>query len=547
MKIFKLLALASACIFTFACSKPADGPEPVKPEFKLSESNIVVAGLTKDCLVNVDNTAKTVDITVNYADVNELAALKITFKGLADGVTTRYAETFNYSQGSQKVTFTVSGTDFVYTFSASAQEPDPEFSEITVAGQDASSGTVKLASIQDLKKLEVTFKTVPANTVVKVGGNVVASGDSLDFSDKVNGVKFDLTFGSKSSSFTVKAVTTGIQSVTRVWGKYFPHTPSTAGIDDTWFATKLTDALDALRFIAMDNEYIYVSRSQKDADRGAFAIKISDPETVVALDITNVEASGVHHTSSIAVAMDGTKSVVLLCNLVNAKDQVLHVYKYASVTAKAELALSYTLPEAARLGDKMTLEGDWKSGKIWFYDSTSGTRSYWFEIKDGKISQTPVIVDMPNKMGAFAGGIFYPLGQNMYAWAGNAPTTIFKVDGTMAATVITTDTSIFAQPMHGVQMFTINGETYLGYVVLRNNFMDGQFRITAVDPNNMVKSLSEPANPFVFHIGDPEIKDDVTCVKNGNGTGGGCFREIDGRYYYAALVTGTGISLFELK
>ena len=105
----------------------------------------------------------------------------------------------------------------------------------------------------------------------------------------------------------------------------------------------------------------------------------------------------------------------------------------------------------------------------------------------------------------------------------------------------------FPVPSHGFEFFTINDEEYMAFVNLRNNFMDGQFRIVPMAGATLEEKLNAEVNPYVYYLGDPNAEEDGTRVKNGNGLGSGDFRVVDGHNYYAAYVPGTGLSLFEIK
>ena len=222
MKKITFFAALAAAAAVLSCN-PDEKPNDQKPEevkFSLSENNIQISGLEKEYVVNVDNAKAAVDIYADYLDADNIKALDISFTGLEEGVTVAYEQVFNYAQGSQKVTFTKKEKEFVYSFSVTLGEPSPEFTSLSVAGVAVAGGEVKLSSAVKLAECVVEFAVSPAETKVFVDNAEIESGDPVDFSDKVNGVTFTLKCASVTKEVNVKAVTTGISSVVRVWGHY---------------------------------------------------------------------------------------------------------------------------------------------------------------------------------------------------------------------------------------------------------------------------------------------------------------------------------------
>lgn len=254
MKIFKLFPIAAILFAAVACNTKNN--DPVKPEvsFSLSDNNIVLAGLEHESVVSVDNKAKTVSIFVDYADKENIKALEVDFKGLEEGVEVKYAKTFNYAQGPQQITFVKSETEFVYTFSVEVGQPTIKFTSFTVAGVDATSGEFKISSALDLTSLVVEFVVSPSDTKVFVGDKEIASGDSFDFSDKLNGVTFVARVGSVEKTLNVKAVTTGISEISRVWGVYYK--PVTEGVDAKWFGSQVSGEPNIIRTVEIGRAHV---------------------------------------------------------------------------------------------------------------------------------------------------------------------------------------------------------------------------------------------------------------------------------------------------
>ncbi len=539
MKIFKTLPLIALAILSVSCKHN----DPVKPEvtFSLSESNITVSGLSRECIVNVDNTARSVDIYVDYADKENIKALEVRFKDLEEGVEVNYSQTYNYSVASQKVLFVKEETSFEYVFAVTVGEPVVKFNSFTVAGVNALGGEAKVPGGTDLTALEVAFDVTPSDTKVFVGDTEIESGAVVDFSDKVNGVNFVARVGSVEKTLNVKAVTTGISEITRVWGVYYK--PFTEGVDATWFGTKVSGGLDVIRTVAMNDEYVFLSKDQDSENPagGVYAVSIADPNSVKLLSQEGI-ASG---TRFFAVTV--LEDSPIAATFTTGAGNHFKIYAYDSVDSAPREILDYTTAEAVRLGDKITVEGTWADGKIWCYDSTSAQKVYCFTVRDGKVNASPVIVDLDQKMGNY--GAFFPYKDNEYVWGGGAgaAATVFTVDGTMATSGYSFNSAIISIPVLGVRFFTFNEENYMAYVVLRSGYHDGQARFSALTKETLEESIESITGSYAFYLGDPQAKEDGQYIKNGNGCGDGAFRVIDGHYYYAALVPGTGLSLFEIK
>ena len=68
MKIFKLFPLLALAVAAAACQPEQEEQKGDPVSFQFSEKNILVSGLEQDYLLSVDNSGRTVDIFVDYAD-----------------------------------------------------------------------------------------------------------------------------------------------------------------------------------------------------------------------------------------------------------------------------------------------------------------------------------------------------------------------------------------------------------------------------------------------------------------------------------------------
>ncbi len=536
--LFPLLMLLTLA----ACEKDA-----AKLAYVLTNENVKVNNLSQDYLVQVDNGARTIYIEVDYLDKAELAALQVEFVGLPDDVTANPASsTFNYAAegASQKVELTQGKAKAEYVITAAAAAPQPHFVSIKLNGVDVASGIAKLKGSADLTKVSVSFVVSPANTVVKVGDEVIESAseeapNAIDFSDKLNGVKFTLVCDEVKAEETVKVVTTGINKVNRLWGRYVK--PVTADAD-AWWSAVIPASDQNMRTMTMDDKYIYLAKTNKTL----FAVSITDPSNTKAMDMGEYAAGGVFGSCALASMENGNGGyVTLLSNMVNSTASEFVIWKWDSVDGTPTKVLSYHLPEAARIGDQMSVEGTWKNGKIWFHDFTSQQAAYVFTVTDGVISTTATKVSYDAKQGNWSA--IYKYDDTQYIGGGpGAKSRLFTVDGATATTQLELPGAYFANPLHGIRFFTFNEQEYMSYVVLRNSYQDGQLRITELNGETLKASLETPGATWMFGLGDP-VENDITAEKNGNGLGNSILRTIDGKIYISAYVPGAGLAVFTIE
>ena len=559
----KIFAALSAALVLFAACEPQETPTV---SFALTSDNVEVAGLTADALVVVDAAAKTAAIEVAYADKAQLAALEVNFVGIPSDVTVENFS-FDFSAGATKeVAVSQNGATDTYVFSASYASPEPKFvtmslvpSKLTTnendeevyvaAGAEAAveGGVAKLKGSANLKVVAFNYTVSPADVKVLVDGQEIASGAILDFSDKVNGVNFTLECDGVQETANVKVVTTGFSSIERVWGRYIK--PETT--DANWFGEPMAaENGSTYRYAAMDGKYVYLPKA------GGPEVNVIDAMTgefVKQLDVTGIDG-GVHKTSSVQVADNNGSSVVLVANLVNAKDSHLKVYAWSDLDAAPAVALDYVLPEAYRFGDKFQFEGTWAEGRLVFvsYAGAADRPVAFFDVKNGVVNAEPTIVhigEVGNK-GNSIGGL-YKYSDTEYMWAGTgALFATYNVSGnTFTQSYVCTDGGSYSHPMHDVHFITYNEQKYAIYCRLLNGYQDAAVRFMELNAETLKASVesADVTTDKQVALGDPE-KEYVTALKNGNGCGAcDVYVAADGTVYVLGYAPGAGMSMFRLK
>ena len=558
-KIFA--ALSAALVLFSACQK-----ETPTVSFALTSDNVEVAGLTASALVVVDAAAKTAAIEVAYADKAQLQALQVNFVGIPSDVTVENF-TFDFSTGATKeVAVSQNGATDTYVFSASYAAPQPKFVTMSLvpskkttdengeevyvaAGAEAAvaGGVAKLKGSANLKVVAFNYTVSPADAKVLVDGQEIASGAILDFSDKVNGVTFTLECDGIQESANVKVVTTGFSSIERVWGRYIK--PETT--DANWFGEPMAaENGSTYRYAAMDGKYVYLPKA------GGPEVNVIDAMTgefVKQLDVTGIDG-GVHKTSSVQVADNNGSSVVLVANLVNAKDSHLKVYAWSDLDAAPAVALDYVLPEAYRFGDKFQFEGTWAEGRLVFvsYAGAADRPVAIFDVKNGVVNAEPTIVkigEVGNKGNSISG--LYKYSDTEYMWAGTgALFATYNVSGnTFTQSYVCTDGGSYSHPMHDVHFITYNEQKYAIYCRLLNGYQDAAVRFMELNAETLKASVetADVTTDKQVALGDPE-KEYVTALKNGNGCGAcDVYVAADGTVYVLGYAPGAGMSMFRLK
>lgn len=559
----KIFAALSAALVLFAACEPQETPTV---SFALTSDNVEVAGLTADALVVVDAAAKTAAIEVAYADKAQLAALEVNFVGIPSDVTVENFS-FDFSAGATKeVAVSQNGATDTYVFSASYASAQPKFVTMSLvpskkttdengeevyvaAGAEAAvaGGVAKLKGSANLKVVAFNYTVSPADTKVLVDGQEIASGAILDFSDKMNGVTFTLECDGVQESANVKVVTTGFSSIERVWGRFIK--PETVGAN--WFGEPVAaENGSTYRNVAMDSKYIYMPKG------GGPEVNVIDAKTGEFVKQLNCEGidGGVHKTSSVQVADNNGSSVVLVANLVNAKDSHLKVYAWSDLDAAPAVALDYTLPAAYRFGDKFQFEGTWAEGRLIFvdYTKTADCAAAIFTVANGVISAEPTYValgDVHAAGNSICG--LYKYSDTEYLWAGTGSyLATYSVSGTtFTKTFQPADGANYSHPMHDVHFITYNEQKYAIYCRLLNGYQDGAIRFMELNGDSLQASFegADVTTDKQLALGDPE-KEFVTAIKNANGLGAcDVYQAADGTTYVLGYVAGAGMSMFMLK
>lgn len=579
--IFKFLAFALAAVITFSSCDPK---EVENPNNILAENMITVADVA-DAVILLDNKGKTVDISIPYDAKDKINALIIQFNDLPTGAMVAPLNAEKDFSTNQRHNYTVTfadGEQKVYSVGVTFGALQPRFTALSLNGVLATleNGiyTAKLLASEDLKAVRIAYESNEPTVVVTIKNtdndtyvalDTTAVNNRYNFEDKLNGRKIKLDFNGVSTIVTVKVSTSGYSKITKVW-----QTFANFGVADFYGVAPLvglnpaanvpaapsTDAWD--RGLAMDDNYIYIARSNKHIQAetgtpplypgyGIIAVKISD-KTARLLDRTGMytleeTGRGAHGTSDVNVI--GGK--IVACNLANAANNVLKVFVWDNVTAAPVVKLQYNVGAAPnpRLGDKFTFEGNWTNGVLRFVDYVKGANRYYeFKITNNEINPVPTIVTIPdmNKDNNTIGGIYrYSNSEYLFSGTGNQAAVI---NPTTKVITHLASSSVFPTSQVGDAFFTFNDKSYMAYIFAKNTFAGWAVRIRPLDYSTLAESIEKiSVKSLDINLSGPGA-DDISNVSNGNATGKVYVHTTTGGVtYIVALASNQGISLLRVE
>lgn len=583
---FALMLLMAGVLISFNSCKPEDVDNPANI---LAENMISVLDVT-DIQVLLDNPTKTIDIVIPFESRDKINALTILFNDLPAGAMVTPLNAVKDFSNNQRHDYTVTFQDTkqkVYSVGVTFGALQPRFTSLQLNGVNTTTESgvhfAQLLASEDLKVVRIAYQTNDPGVIVKIKNtdndtyvalDTTAVNNKYNFEDKINGRRLRLEFNGVTTDVTVKVRTSGYSKITKVWQTYanfgtadFYGVANLVGLNPaaTVPASPGTDAWD--RNLAMDDNYIYMARSNKHIQAetgtppfypayGVIAIKISDKSArllnrtgMYTVEETN---RGAHGTTDVNVI--GGK--IVACNLANAANNVLKVFVWDNVDAAPKVLLQYSVGAAPnpRLGDKFTFEGDWNNGVLRFVDYNATDRYFEFKISGGNANPTidpvPTIVTVPGlfspSTGASAGGV-YKFSNTEFLYSGTGKQAVVFNPVSKVATY-TTSSAVFPVSQVGDALFTFNDKPYIAYLFAKNTFFGWALRVRPLDYPTLAESLEKISVKSLDLNLSGALADDVSSVTNGNGTGKiYVHRTSAGVTYIAAVASNQGIGLFKLE
>ena len=344
----------------------------------------------------------------------------------------------------------------------------------------------------------------------------------------------------------------------RVWGKYAPN-------GDGWIVMGGGN-LD--RAMAMDNQYLYVSKSTAYAPvikafnyDGAEAFEVN----VTGMGSANAWGDVMQYSVNCVRTMpknDGSY-VLIACNLKLDASQVLEIWAWVNGPQSAPTCIGRYAYDAVanaedhrRYGDRFSVKGTWEDGELWFpsMQADNHGKTIVFKTFEGvEAGNRPVSYNrMEPSQSNMKDLAFYPGYDEVFSTcSGNAK--FVKLDGTTHDTgwinwAVTDDYSLTHTRTYCYNFFEINGKKYIAYVKIDK--MNGRTgRLVVIEDETSDFKTALKANKVVFEAPlqhSTEFEKD-SAASTGNTLGNCNVIVKDGVTYIGAHIQGLGLSLFQVK
>lgn len=345
--------------------------------------------------------------------------------------------------------------------------------------------------------------------------------------------------------------------VKRVWGKYAPNA-------DGWI---VMGAGNLDRGMAMDNQYIYVSKSTAYAP----VIKAFNYDGTEAFECNvtgmgsgNAWGDAMQYSVNCVRTMpkaDGSY-VLIACNLKLDASHVLEIWAWVNGPQSAPTCIGRYAYDAVanasdhrRYGDRFSVKGTWEDGELWFpsMQADDHGKTIVFKTFEG--------VDNANRPSAYhrmepsqsnmKDLAFYPGYDEVFSTC-NTIAKFVKLDGTTFSTgwtnwAVTADYTSTHTRTFGYNFFEVNGKKYIAYVKIdKANGRTGRL-VVIEDEGDFKNALT--ANKVAFEAPLQHESDFAaeSAANTGNTLGNCNVVTVDGVTYIGAHIQGLGLSLFKIE
>ena len=344
----------------------------------------------------------------------------------------------------------------------------------------------------------------------------------------------------------------------RVWGKYAP--------DANGWIVMGAGNLD--RGMAMDNQYIYVSKSTAYAP----VIKAFNYDGTEAFecDVTGMGSSNewgdaMQYSINCVRTMpkaDGSY-VLIACNLKMDASHVLEIWAWVDGPQTAPTCIGrYAYDSVAnasdhrRYGDRFDVKGTWEDGELWFPSMQADDHGKTIVFK------TFTGVDNANRPVAYhrmepsqsnmKDLAFYPGSDEVFSTC-NSVAAFVKLDGTTHATgwknwSVTADYTSTHVRTYGYNFFEVDGKKYIAYVKIDNqNGKTGRLVVIEDETSDFKAALTANKVAWEFPLQHESDLAAESAASTGNTLGNCKVVTVDGVTYIGAHIQGLGCSLFKFE
>ena len=344
----------------------------------------------------------------------------------------------------------------------------------------------------------------------------------------------------------------------RVWGKY-------AATSEGWI---VMGAGNLDRGMAMDNQYIYVSKSTAYAPvikAFDFAGNEAFDCNVTGMGSGNAWGDAMQYSVNCVRTMpkaDGSY-VLVACNLKMDASHVLEIWAWVDGPQAAPTCIGRYAYDAVanasdhrRYGDRFDVKGTWEDGELWFPSMQADDHGKCIVFK------TFTGVDNANRPVAYhrmepsqsnmKDLAFYPGSDEVFSTC-NSVAAFVKLDGTTHATgwknwCVTADYTSTHVRTYGYNFFEVDGKKYIAYVKIDNqNGKTGRLVVIEDETSDFKAALTANKVAWEFPLQHESDLTAESAASTGNTLGNCKVVTVDGVTYIGAHVQGLGCSLFKFE
>ena len=415
--------------------------------------------------------------------------------------------------------------------------------------------TLAISNGETIKQLAVAL-----NSAVLIENNVMPEFEGYVVPVRVSGATVDgIAYENALTYVVVKGMApVPPQLFDRLWGLY--TTSSAAPWYGSYLKAPATGGPD--RNITMDDNYVYVAQSNGeeakivafDLRTGAYAKTITVSNAVT----NNGEGNQSHLISCVRMikntdpAINGGKDILVASSLGVGID----FYMYAFVDGIDKEPRVSRMESWRRCGDKFTVVGDWKSGRLFFGDNEATRNAVvYFDIVDGKFGADWGTVEYAQPTAKFDVAINAGLGDytahpqdNSYALL-TSTSNAAMLTGSTALSAWGTDPNLAMT--FGYNFFSKGEKKYIAYFKLDPESHAQGSVVVLNDPTGAAAdfqaTLEAQDVAFTAPIQDAMDATVISPIAASPYLGDCVVREIDGEIYMAVLQNGGGLSVFKMN
>ena len=345
----------------------------------------------------------------------------------------------------------------------------------------------------------------------------------------------------------------------RVWGKY-------ADTSDGWI---VMGAGNLDRGMAMDNQYIYVSKSTAYAP----VIKAFNYDGTEAFDCDvtgmgsgNAWGDAMEYSVNCVRTMpkaDGSY-VLIACNLKLNENHVLEIWAWVNGPQSAPTCIGRYAYDAVanaqdhrRYGDRFDVKGTWEEGELWFpsMQADDHGKTIVFKTFEGvdNSNRPSAYYRMEPSQSNMKDLAFYPGYDEVFSTC-NGNAKFVKLDGTTHAATgwvnwaVTDDFTTDYIRTYGYNFFEVDGKKYIAYVKIpAQNGRTGSLVVIEDEASDFKTALTANKVAWEFPLQHESDLTAESLASTGNTLGNCKVVTVDGVTYIGAHVQGLGCSLFKFE